>query len=320
MAVYTNVSDAKLKAFLTDYDVGTPVSFKGIAEGSENSNFLLRTDKATFILTLYETRVHEEDLPFFLELMVHLQSRGINCPLPIAARDGALYRTLNGRPAALISFLDGVSIATPTIDHCRQLGGALAAFHVGGVGYGRTRQNGLGQKDWQPLFEKCKDRADEIQAGLAATLESELAKLDVMWPSHLPKGIVHADLFPDNVFFLNEQFSGIIDFYFACNDMLAYDLAVCLNAWCFEDDYSFNAEKARAMIAGYSQVRPFSELELDALPILCRGAALRFLLTRLFDWLYHPEGAKVEPKDPLEYLHRLTFHANAEDPKAYGLD
>lgn len=320
MAVYTHVSDQDLAGFLTHYSVGAPLSFKGIAEGSENSNFLLRTDEASFILTLYETRVSEADLPFFLELMVHLEGRGIPCPLPIAGKDGALYRTLNGRPAALISFLDGVSLEAPEIDHCRQVGTALATFHVGGMGFGKERTNSLGQKDWAPLFESCRSRADEVSPGLQALLKSELAKLDTLWPSHLPRGIVHADLFPDNVFFLKDRFSGIIDFYFACNDMLAYDLSVCLNAWCFESDLTFNAHKARAMIAGYSQVRPVSELELDALPLLCRGSAVRFLLTRLYDWLNHPEGAFARPKDPLEYLSKLAFHQSVTDRGAYGLD
>lgn len=318
MAVYTSVSDTDLKAFLDHYDVGEALSFKGIAEGVENSNYLLRTTKASYILTLYEKRVAEADLPFFLGLMVHLASRDLNCPQPIAGKDGALYRVLNGRPAALISFLDGVSIARPGVDHCRQLGGALAQFHIAAIGFDLKRPNKLGQPDWRALFEKCRARADEVEAGLAALIDRELEKLDSIWPSHLPRGIIHADLFPDNVFFLGSQFSGIIDLYFACEDMLAYDLAICLNAWCF-DDGAFDRARARAMISGYSQVRPFSELELDGLPLLCRGAALRFLLTRLHDWLFHPDGALVEPKDPREFIERLKFHASISDPVDFGL-
>lgn len=319
MAVYTSVSDTELNAFLDYYDAGDALSFKGIAEGVENSNYLLRTTKATYILTLYEKRVSESDLPFFLGLMVHLASRGLNCPVPIAGKDGALTHQLNGRPAALISFLDGVSIAKPDVDHCRQLGGALAEFHIASVGFDLKRPNQLGQKDWQPLFEKCRARADEVEPGLAALIDHELAKLDAIWPSYLPRGIIHADLFPDNVFFLGPDFSGIIDLYFACDDMLAYDLAICLNAWCF-DGKTFDKTRARALVSGYSQVRPFSELELDALPLLCRGAALRFLLTRLHDWLFHPDGALVEPKDPLEFLARLKFHASVTGPSDYGLE
>jgi homoserine kinase type II len=323
MAVYTSVSDTQLSAFLEHYDAGEAISFKGIAEGVENSNYLLRTTRATYILTLYEKRVAEADLPFFLGLMVHLSSRGMNTPVTIAGKDGALYRELNGRPAALISFLDGVSVSHPEVDHCRQLGSALARFHIASIGFDLTRANSLGQKDWRALFEKCRERADEVETGLAALIDKELEKLDAIWPSHLPRGIIHADLFPDNVFFLGQDFSGIIDPYFACEDMLAYDLAICINAWCFEDDgpgaVSFDKAKARAMISGYSQVRPFSELELDGLPLLCRGAALRFLLTRLHDWLFHPDGALVEPKSPQDFVERLKFHAAITGPSDYGL-
>lgn len=318
MAVYTPVSDLELNAFLENYDAGEALSFKGIAEGVENSNYLLRTTKATYILTLYEKRVAEADLPFFLGLMVHLSSKGMNCPVTIAGKDGALYRELNGRPAALISFLDGVSISHPDVGHCRQLGSALAQFHIASIGFDLKRPNTLGQKDWRPLFEKCRVRADEVEPGLAGLIDKELEKLDAIWPSHLPRGIIHADLFPDNVFFLGHDFSGIIDPYFACEDMLAYDLAVCLNAWCFDAD-GFNKVKARAMISGYSQVRPFSELELDGLPLLCRGAALRFLLTRLHDWLFHPDGALVAPKSPAEFIERLKFHLSVTGPSDYGL-
>lgn len=319
MAVYTIVSDEELNSFLDQYDVGEALSFKGIAEGVENSNYLLRTTDASFILTLYEKRVEEEDLPFFLGLMVHLASRGLTCPLPIAGKDGKLYRQLNGRPAALISFLNGVSVARPGVDHCRQLGGALAEFHIAAIGFEMERPNQLGQKDWSILFEKCRSRADEVETGLANLIDSELRKLDAIWPSHLPRGIIHADLFPDNVFFLGTNFSGVIDLYFACEDMLAYDVAICINAWCFDADV-LNKSKARAVISGYSKVRPFSELELDGLPLLCRGAALRFLLTRLHDWLFHPDGALVEPKDPREFLKKLEFHASVGRPSDYGLD
>ncbi len=319
MAVYTNVSAEDLDVFLTHYDVGSALSFKGIAEGVENSNFLLKTTRGSYILTLYEKRVSEGDLPFFLALMEHLAEHHVTCPIPIKGRDGALHRTLNGRAAALISFLDGVSVQHPTIDHCRALGGALAELHVGAAGFEGQRKNGLGQKDWRGLFKKSKARADEVSRGLGSIIETELTKLDTIWPSYLPTGIIHGDLFPDNVFFIGNRLSGFIDFYFACNDMLAYDLAVCLNAWCFDDDQRFHPDQARAMISAYSQVRPFSELELDALPLLCRGAALRFLLTRLYDWLHHPDGALVAPKNPLDFLKRLQFHQSVRGPADYGL-
>ena len=182
------------------------------------------------------------------------------------------------------------------------------------------RENALSVQGWRPLFEACAGRAGEVQEGLAERLEEELAFLEGHWPDGLPDGIIHADLFPDNVFFLGEKLSGLIDFYFACNDVFAYDLAICLNAWCFEPDNAFNVTKARGLLQSYRQVRPFSAEELEALPILARGSALRFLLTRLFDWLNHPPGAFVAPKDPLEYLKKLRFHQEVRGPGAYGLD
>lgn len=320
MAVYTDVTDEALEAFLTEYDIGELASFKGIAEGVENSNFLLSTDQDQFILTLYEKRVNPADLPYFLGLMEHLSAGGLNCPLPIKRRDGELLGELAGRPAAVISFLNGVSVRRPSVEHCGQLGAAMAKLHAASDGFSISRTNSLTVSDWRPLFNLSKERANTVQDGLEQEIEAELAFLEDQWPGHLPKGIIHADLFPDNVFFLKGELSGIIDFYFACNDMLAYDLAICLNAWCFEADASFNVTKARAMLKGYESVRPLSDAEHNALPLLCRGAALRFLLTRLYDWLEVPEGALVIPKNPLEYWRKLRFHQQVLTPSDYGLN
>jgi len=319
MAVYTEVTDADVEAFLAEYDLGEVVAMKGIAEGVENSNFLLSTTRGSFILTLYEKRVKREDLPFFLGLMEHLADRGIRCPTPIHGRDGRALRELCGKPAAIVSFLQGLWPKRITPKHCQLLGRALAEMHLAGRDFELYRPNDLSVGGWRPLFESCADRADEVAPGLAAELETELGALEQAWPGGLPEGVIHADLFPDNVFFRHGELSGFIDFYFACNDLLAYDLAVCLNAWCFEPDNQFNATKARALLQAYAKVRPLSDAELAALPTLARGAALRFLLTRLFDWLNHPEGAYVAPKDPLEYLRKLRFHAEVDDPGAYGL-
>jgi homoserine kinase type II len=308
MAVYTQVSDEALEDFLEFYSVGSVVSFKGIAEGVENSNFLLRTSQASFILTLYEKRVEERDLPFFLGLMDHVAQKGVTCPLPIPAKDGALYRPLNGRPAALISFLDGISITHPTVDSCFALGKTLAEFHTAANDFALSRPNGLGPKAWGALFELCRSRASEINADLTELVSSELGDFTSHWPKGLPSGVIHADLFPDNVFFLNNELSGIIDFYFACNDLLAYDVAISINAWCFDDNGTFDKAKSAALLKGYQSVRDLRKEERDALPILCRGASVRFLLTRLHDWLFHPEGALVAPKDPRDYIKRLTFH------------
>lgn len=320
MAVYTEVGDDELVSFIAQYDIGDVVSCKGIAEGVENSNYLLHTTQDAFILTLYEKRVREEDLPFFLGLMEHLAKKGIPCPQPLAARDGKALRQLCGRPAALTTFLEGMWPRKIQPFHCEQLGGALAEFHRAGADYELSRANSLSLDSWRPQFEQCRMRAHEVHPHLTETLAREIDFLEAHWPKDLPFGVCHADLFPDNVFFVGKELSGLIDFYFACNDALAYDLIVCMNAWCFERDGSFNVTKARMLLSAYAKERPLSRDELDALPILARGAAMRFLLTRLYDWLNHPEGAFVKPKDPLEYLTILAFHQSVTDVGAYGLD
>ena len=319
MAVYTDVSDEALAAFLEEYDIGTLTAFRGIAEGVENSNFSLRTTVGDFILTLYERRVDPADLPWFLGLMRHLATKGLSCPLPVAGLDGAALRMLCGRHAAITTFLPGVWPRRVTQAHCRPLGEALARLHLAGGDFGHDRPNGLGPGAWPPLIDRCRDRADEVQQGLAAELAVAEQAIIGAWPALLPRGHIHADLFPDNVFFLEGRLSGLIDFYFACTDFLAYDIAVCLNAWCFEPDFAFNATRARALLGGYSSVRALSHEEHAALPVLAQGAALRFLLTRLYDWLNTPKGAFVTPKDPLDYLRRLRFHLGIKDFHAYGL-
>ncbi len=320
MAVYTEFTDEEFDAFIKGYDLGTVTSVKGIAEGVENSNYLLSTERGQFILTLYERRVAEADLPFFLGLMEHLAARGLTCPTPVHDRRGNALNRLAGRPAAIVTFLSGISVRRPGAEHCAEVGRALADLHNAGKDYADRRTNALSVDGWRPLYDLCDGRADEVATGLAAEIEGELTFLEAHWPRELPDGVIHADLFPDNVFFLAGKLSGLIDFYFACNDMLAYDVAVCLNAWCFEPDGSLNITKARALLAGYRPRRPFEAAEVDALPLLARGAAMRFLLTRLYDWLTVPEGALVVPKDPLEYWRKLRFHRSVADAGAYGLD
>ncbi len=319
MAVYTDVSDSDLRAFLAGYGLGEVLTFKGIAEGVENSNFLLGTSSGNYVLTLYEKRVHREDLPFFLGLMEHLASRGIACPLPVKAADGTVLHELGGRPAAVFTFLEGLWPRRVHPFHCQELGAQLARLHRAGSDFALRRPNALSVGAWRPLYEACEGRADDVCAGLAAGLERELDSLEATWPRDLPEGVIHADLFPDNVFFRDERLTGLIDFYFACNDFLAYDLAICLNAWCFEPDGAFNATKARHLLQSYGRERAVRPEELEALPILARGAALRFLLTRLYDWLNCPADAFVTPKDPLEYWHKLRFHQEVRGPGAYGL-
>lgn len=320
MAVYTEVFDDDLEAFLAEYDIGALEAYKGIAEGVENSNYFLETDKGEFILTLYEKRVNPADLPFFLGLMDHLAAKGIACPTPVHGRDGRALRQLSGRPAAIVTFLKGVWQRRVRVEHCAPVGEALARLHVAGRDYAPRRPNDLSLAGWRPLFERSAPRAHEVQAGLAGEIEAELSHLERHWPRGLPEGTIHADLFPDNVFFLGDRVSGLIDFYFACTDALAYDLAICLNAWCFETDGSYNLTKARQMLAGYARVRPLDAAETKALPVLLRGAALRFLLTRLYDWLHRPEGAMVTPKNPLEYWRKLRFHRAVKKVGELGID
>lgn len=319
MAVYTDVAADELAGFLSGYDLGEMLSYKGIAEGVENSNFLLHTTRGYFFLTLYEKRVARGDLPFFLNLMGHLAARGIICPQPVANKNGETLGVLAGRPAAIIDFLEGVWPRKPGVAHCAAIGEALAKLHLAGADFAMSRANALSVSGWRPLFVAAEARADTVQPDLRDFLGAELSHLEQNWPADLPRGIIHADLFPDNALFLGEKLSGLIDFYFACNDLLAYDVAICLNAWCFETDHSFNVTKARAFLNAYGKVRSLSEKEQAAFPLLTRGAALRFLLTRLVDWLNVPPGALVKPKDPLEYVRKLRFHQGVRTVADYGL-
>jgi homoserine kinase type II len=320
MAVYTEIGDDELRAFIAAYDIGAVLSCKGIAEGVENSNYLLGTETGSFILTLYEKRVAPGDLPFFIALMDHLAHQGVACPTPVRAKDGAALRELCGRPAAVVSFLNGMWPRRIEPFHCAGVGAALARLHKAGESFAMARPNDLDLSGWHRLYVACAPRADEVQAGLAAELHDELEALENAWPRHLPSGVIHADLFPDNVFFRDRELSGLIDFYFACTDAFAYDLAICINAWCFEPAGDFNVTKARLLVGNYRAERPLSPEEIAALPLLAQGSALRFLLTRLYDWLNQTEGALVRPKDPLEYLRKLRFHRGITDTAAYGID
>ncbi|HWA62710.1 MAG TPA: homoserine kinase [Caulobacteraceae bacterium] len=311
MAVYTDISDAELEAFLADYDLGKPLAFKGIAEGVENSNFMLETETGRFFLTIYERRVNPADLPFFLGLLTWLAEHGFPSATPVADRQGRTLKSLRDKPAAMVTFLPGLSVRRPGVGHCREAGEGLAWLHQAGEGFAGRRANDLGQKAWAPFFEPLEAAAEALKPGLAATIRRDLAEIDATWPKALPEGVIHADFFPDNVFFRDGRFAGAIDFYFAAWDMLAYDIAVALNAWCFEQDGSFNVTAARAMVDGYQRRRRLSDAEKGALPVLARGAAMRFFLTRLKDWGATPAGALVRPKDPLEYERKLAVHREA---------
>jgi homoserine kinase type II len=318
MAVYTALTDAELDALLAEYDMGPATSCKGIAEGVENSNFALTTPRGRFILTIFEKRVAEADLPFFMGVMARLAERGFPAPAPMRTKAGASITRVRDKPAAIVSFLDGVWPRTPNIMHCAAIGEALARMHLALEGFELERPNALSVDGWERLIAPRLAQAEYLRPGLARLIERDAAEVRAAWPAKLPRGPIHADLFPDNALFLGERLSGVIDFYFACTDFLAYDLAVCLNAWCFEGERIYDIARGAAMIAAYEAVRPLSDAERNALPTLARGAALRFFATRLADWGDTPAGAIVKPKDPLEYADKLAFHRSAKGAADYG--
>ncbi len=311
MAVYTPLTGQDIKAFLSQYDIGDLASFEGIAEGITNSNYLVVTGKK-YILTLFEKRYRLEDLPYFAALMEGWGARGIRCPQPIKTKDGRTLSALKDKPALLVSFLEGGGARKITLEHVSQLGALAADMHIAGADFPHVRANGLSLSAWETLIDNIGRRADEIEAGLYRLISEEYNYLSEHWPHGLPSGPIHADLFPDNVFF-NKTFgrapalSGVIDCYFSCNDFWAYDLAVCVNAWCFDDRHRFVPERVQALMHAYADIRPLEREEEASLPLLLRGAALRFLLTRADDALHPEPGAVLTLKDPLEYVKKLAF-------------
>ena len=322
MAVYTQLANEDIAQLIEQtYGLGRLALAVGIAQGVENSNYLLELESGTkYILTLYEKRVAAGDVPFFLALMQHLAGQGIACPQPVKRADGTLFGEVAGRPTALVTFLQGKSHTRIAPVHCAGVGGALAQLHAGVAGFTGQRANALALDGWKALYEKIETRVDEVQPGLRRLIAHELGYLEEHWPAPdaLPRGIIHADLFPDNVFFEGDAVSGVIDFYFACTDFFAYDLAITVNSWCFERDGSFNRTKAQQLMAAYRRHRPLTQAETDALPVLMRGSALRFLLTRAHDWIFHEKSALVMPKDPAEYSSKLRFHQAVKSPSEYG--
>lgn len=319
MAVYTEVSDAALSQFLAAYDVGEVLSFKGIAGGVENTNYLLGTTSGQYILTLYEKRVAEADLPFFVGLMDHLAANQFPCPRPIRNRDGKALSRLEGRAAAMVSFLEGVEVNTPTPHHCHAAGVTMAKLHKAAVGFEIHRNNALSPAAWPALMDSALADADSVEEGMADLMRAAVAETQADWPTDMSTGVIHADLFKDNVFFLHNELSGVIDFYFACNDFLAYDLAIAINAWCFDKSLTYQPHLAKALVEGYETIRPLEKNEREAMPLLARGAALRFLLTRINDWLNVPEGALVIPHDPKQFSARLSHFNTVQLPTELGI-
>ncbi len=314
MAVYTHLGAEDLAELIGYYDVGHLVSAKGIAEGVSNSNWLIETTGGgesgnRFILTMYEFRIELDDLPFFLGLLDHLAARGCPVPRTIHDRSGDAYRMVGDKAVALIEFLPGVSIDHPEAAQARAVGEALAGIHLASADFQRRRENALGPAAWQDLADACGETGlGRIDPALPSLVEQELAFLRQNWPDSLPHSVIHADLFPDNVLMLENEVAGLIDFYFACTDITAYDLAVTHAAWCFDDDGAFRPKVSHQLLAGYDRVRPLADEEWTALPILARGASLRFLMTRAYDWLNTPPGAMVNPKDPMDFTRRLEFY------------
>lgn len=320
MAVYTQVSAEAASKLLERYDVGKLVSLKGIAEGVENSNYLLETDRARFILTLYENRVDPADLPYFHNLLAHLHRAGSPVPRFIDDRDGRWLQDVNGKKACLIEFLPGISVSEPTAVQAEAVGKSLAEMHYAVADFAETKPNPLGQSSWKPLFERCDAAAaDTLQPGLSDDVARECDWLETHWPQGLPLTAVHTDLFPDNVLLRGNDVGGLIDFYFACTDFRAFDLAVTHTAWCFgSHDDEFQPEISAALIAGYLSVLDLTAEEKRAFPVLARGASLRFLLTRLYDWINTPADALVTRKDPLAFHRRLQFYRNVDSVDLFG--
>lgn len=326
MAVYTHLSNEDIAALMTEAYGFRALKFAiGIAQGVSNSNYLVVVEDVSgneikTILTLFEARTDPKDVPFFLQLMQHLATHGIECPGPIARTDGALYGEVAGKTAALVSFLEGKSRTRIEAVHAGEVGAALAKLHRAGENFAGQRTNALSLSGWQAIAEKVLPRLDEIQQGLQTLVRDALSDLAAQWQSvtALPRGIIHADFFPDNVFFEGDRVSGMIDFYFACTDVYAYDLAIAVNAWCFEPSREFNFTKSQQLLRQYQNHRPLTDAEKQALPLLMRGASMRFLLTRAQDWLFREKSALVTPKDPLEYAAKLRFHQRVKSASEYG--
>ncbi len=326
MAVYTQLGAEALTAIVAEYDVGALISAKGIAEGVSNSNWLIETGRidgscTRFILTMYEHRTDVSDLPFFLGLLDHLAERGCPVPRTIHDRDNRSWRMHEGKALALIEFLPGVSVTAPTPDQARAVGAALAQVHLAAADFPGERTNALGLSDWRSLTEACgAEGLSAIDPDLGHLVAGEMEVLSRNWPRDLPRSVIHADLFPDNVLMLGAAVSGLIDFYFACTDITAYDIAVTHAAWCFDvSGRVFAPELSRALLEGYESVRPLSPDERAALPLLARGAAMRFLLTRAYDWTNTPADAMVTRKDPMAFARRLEFYAQPDNARVFGI-
>ena len=320
MAVYTKISEKKLKEFFLKYNLGKLLDYKEIKEGIENTNYFIQTEKGKFILTLYEKRVEEKDLPFFISLMKNLFDKKFPSPEPIINKNGNYISEILKKKAAVVSFLEGNTKEFLNPNDCHEVGINIARLHLITKDLTSKRENKLSVNSWRKIYNKVKKDCPKIHLNLPKVIEKNLDEIEKNWPKNIPSGIIHADLFPDNIFFKDDEISGIIDYYFSCYDFYAFEIAICLNALCFEgrnENLSFNVTKAKKFIDGYSSIRKLTEKEKNSLMILCQGAAMRFLLTRVFDYLNLIEGAIVKIKDPVEYLKRLEFHDSVKNYQDY---
>ncbi len=320
MAVYTKLNQKKIEEILSNYSLGKLDSFKGIKDGIENTNYFLSVNKKKFILTIYEKRVKSADLPFFSDLMLSLNKASFKCPAPISNNNNETISNFGGKKLMIVSFLEGKAKKNLSPANCKSIGSEIAKMHKLTKNLKLKRQNDLSINSWRKLFNSVKDKCENIHKDLPRLIEENLNDVEKSWPKNLPRGIIHADLFHDNIFFIQEEFSGLIDFYFSCEDFFAFEIAICFNALCFDglkNNLSFNVTKAKNFIDGYTSVRKLSQEELNNIKVLSQGAALRFLLTRVFDTLNKVEGAIVKIKDPMEYLKRLEFHKNVKNHEDY---
>ena len=320
MAVYTKFVKEDIKSILLNYSIGDLDSFEGIQEGIENTNYFLLAGNKKYILTIYEKRVKEEDLPFFSKLMGDLNQREFKCPVPILNNKSEAITKYNNKKLMIVSFLEGRAKDILSPENCRDVGKEAAKMHEITKNFKINRKNDLSVNSWRKIFDSVKEPCTKIHRDLPKLIESNLLDVEKNWPANLPKGIIHADLFNDNIFFQDNKLSGIIDFYFSCNEFYAFEIAICFNALCFDglqNNLSFNVTKAKNFIEGYNDVRKISDQEKRSIKVLSQGSALRFLLTRVFDALNTVEGAIVKIKDPMEYLKRLEFHKNAKDFEDY---
>lgn len=337
MAVYTEVSSEQMVSFLAEYDIGSLMNFSGITGGVSNSNYRLQTSQGPYIVTLFEDKTEETDLPYFVELMIFLASNGINCPLPVENKEGTALTVLAGRPCIIVTFLEGTSVSIPQKEHCEEIGRTLAQFHLKAQKFRLHRRDNMGLDKIENYFEQLRDAPETTELNYDTLIQNELEFLkahlprkayeietnkDISPDEKLPVGVIHADMFPDNVFFLGNKLSGLIDFYFACDDYLVYDLAICLNAWCFEtgNGVKFNKNLGKVMLMAYESVRPLGEAEKKNFQLFARKAAMRFFLTRLYDQVHAPQDANVKILDPGVFADRLVFHQGIKTVSEYGFD